>query len=60
MLAKAESDNKILMQLINHHNKTVKATKNKVSTNVQMLTLFLLLVSQLLIKLYKFMIRFGS
>jgi hypothetical protein len=41
MLAKAESDNKILMQLINHHKKTTKAVKNKVSTYVQMLTLFI-------------------
>jgi hypothetical protein len=40
MLAKAESTNKILMQLINHHKKTTKAAKNKVSTYVQMLTLF--------------------
>jgi hypothetical protein len=40
MLAKAEKDNKILMQLINHHKKSMKATKNKVSTDVQMLTLF--------------------
>jgi hypothetical protein len=42
MLAKAEKDNKILMQLINHHKKTVKGVKNKVSTNVQILTLFII------------------
>jgi hypothetical protein len=41
MLAKAESDNKILMQRINHVKKTVEVVKKKVSTNVQMLTLFI-------------------
>jgi hypothetical protein len=41
MLAKAKKDNKILMQLINHHKKTVEAARNKVSTYVQMLTLFI-------------------
>jgi hypothetical protein len=41
MLTKAESDNKILMQLINHHKKTAETTKKKVSTEVQMLTLFI-------------------
>jgi hypothetical protein len=41
MLAKAEKNNKILMQLINHHKKSVEAAKNKVITNVQMLTLFI-------------------
>jgi hypothetical protein len=41
MLAKAEKDNKILMQLINHHKKSTEAAKNKVSTNVQILTLFI-------------------
>jgi hypothetical protein len=41
MLAKAEWDNKILMQLINHHKKTAEAAKNKVITYVQMLTLFI-------------------
>jgi hypothetical protein len=41
MLAKATEDNKILMQLINHHKKTGEESKNKVSTNVQMLTLFI-------------------
>jgi hypothetical protein len=34
MLANAEKDNKILMQLINHHKKTVETTKNKVSRDV--------------------------
>jgi hypothetical protein len=41
MLAKVESDNKTLMQLTNHHKKTVEVAKNKVSTNVQKLTLFI-------------------
>jgi hypothetical protein len=41
MLAKAESDNKIMIQLINHHEKTMEAAKNKVSTNIQILTLFI-------------------
>jgi hypothetical protein len=41
MLAKAEKDNKILMQLINHHKKSAEVAKNKVSTNVQTLTLFI-------------------
>jgi hypothetical protein len=41
MLAKAEKDNKILMQLINNHKKSVEAAKNKVSIDVQMLTLFI-------------------
>jgi hypothetical protein len=40
-LAKAKPDNKILMQLINHHKKTVEAVKNKVSTDVKILTLFI-------------------
>jgi hypothetical protein len=40
-LSKAEEDNKILMQLINHHMKTAEVAKNKVSTNVQILTLFI-------------------
>jgi hypothetical protein len=44
MLDKVELDNKIMMQLSNHHKKIAEAAKNKVSTNVQMLT-FLLLVS---------------
>jgi hypothetical protein len=42
MLAKMEKDNKILMQLINHHKKTTETVKNKVSSNVQMLTLFII------------------
>jgi hypothetical protein len=41
MLAKAESDNKILMQLINHQKKMAEAAKNKESTDVQILTLFI-------------------
>jgi hypothetical protein len=41
MLAKAEKDNKILMQLINYHKKTMDVTKNKMSTDVQMLNLFI-------------------
>jgi hypothetical protein len=48
MVTKAESDNKILMQLINHHKKVAEATKKTaetakktVSTDVQMLTLFI-------------------
>jgi hypothetical protein len=41
MLDKAEKDNKILMQLINHHKKTAEAAKNKVSRDVQMLNLFI-------------------
>jgi hypothetical protein len=40
MLAKTEKDNKILIQLINHHKKTTEGAKNKVSTNVQILNLF--------------------
>jgi hypothetical protein len=34
MLAKAESDNKILVQRINYDKKTTEAAKKKVSTNV--------------------------
>jgi hypothetical protein len=45
MLDKTDKDNKILMQLINHHKKTVEAAKNKVSTDVQMLNLFITIVS---------------
>jgi hypothetical protein len=41
MVAKAESDNKILMQLINYHKKAAEAAKNTVSTDIQILTLFL-------------------
>jgi hypothetical protein len=36
-----EEDNKILIQLINHHKKSAEAAKNKVNTNVQMLTIFI-------------------
>jgi hypothetical protein len=45
MLEKAEKDNKILMQLINHHKKMMEAAKNKVSKDVQMLNLFITMVS---------------
>jgi hypothetical protein len=45
MLDKTDKDNKILMQLINHHKKIVEAAKNKVSTDVQMLNLFITIVS---------------
>jgi hypothetical protein len=38
-------DNKIMMQLINHHKKTVEVAKNKVSRDVQMLNLFITIVS---------------
>jgi hypothetical protein len=41
MVAKAESDNKILIELINHHKKMAEAEKKMVSTDVQMLTLFI-------------------
>jgi hypothetical protein len=41
MLAKVESDNKILVQRINYDKKMVEVAKKKVSTNVQMLTLFI-------------------
>jgi hypothetical protein len=37
----AEKDNKILMQLINHHKKSMEAAKNKISIDAQMLTLFI-------------------
>jgi hypothetical protein len=59
-IEEGEEGQKILMQLINHHKKTVEAAKNKVSRDVQMLNLFITMVSQLLIKLYKFMIRFSN
>jgi hypothetical protein len=36
-----ESENKILMQLIKHHNKAAEATKETVSTDVQILILFI-------------------
>jgi hypothetical protein len=45
MLEKKERDNKILMQLINHHKKMVEAAKNKVSRDAQMLNLFITMVS---------------
>jgi hypothetical protein len=45
MLENADKDNKILMQLINYHKKTAEAAKNKVSKDVQMLNLFINLVS---------------
>jgi hypothetical protein len=41
MLAKAELDDKILVQLINHDKKMAGATMKKVSIYVQMLTLFM-------------------
>jgi hypothetical protein len=41
MLAKAESDKKIMVQRINYDKKTAEATTKKVSTNVQMLTIFI-------------------
>ena len=41
MLAKVKKDNKILIQLINHHKKMAEAIKNKVSTYVQILNLFI-------------------
>jgi hypothetical protein len=45
MLEKVEKDNKILMQLINHHKKTTDAAKNKVSRDVEILNLFIPMVS---------------
>jgi hypothetical protein len=41
MLAKAEKDNKILLQLVNHDKKMAEVTKNKVCTDVLMLNLFI-------------------
>jgi hypothetical protein len=41
MLAMTESDNKILVQRINHDKQTAEAVKKKMSTNVEMLTLFI-------------------
>jgi hypothetical protein len=38
-------DNKILMQLINHHKKTMKVANNKVSREVQMLKLCITMIS---------------
>jgi hypothetical protein len=45
MLEKARKDNKILMQLINYYKKTTEEAKNKVSINLQMLNLFITMVS---------------
>jgi hypothetical protein len=45
MLEKNDKDNKILMQLINHHKKMTEAAKNKVSRDVQMLNLVITVVS---------------
>jgi hypothetical protein len=45
MLEKADKDNKILMQLINHHKKMAEAAMNKVSRDVQILNLFITMVS---------------
>jgi hypothetical protein len=45
MLEKKDKDNKILMQLINHHKKTTEAAKNKVSKYVEMLNLSITMVS---------------
>jgi hypothetical protein len=42
MLEKVDKDNKILMQLINHHKKTAETAKNKVSRDVQILKFLLL------------------
>jgi hypothetical protein len=45
MLEKADKDKKILIQLINHYKKTTEAAKNKGSRDVQMLNLFITMVS---------------
>jgi hypothetical protein len=45
MLEKKDKDNKILIQLMNRHKKTMEAAKNKVSRDVQMLNLFITIVS---------------
>jgi hypothetical protein len=45
MLEKKDKNNKILMQLINHHKKTIEAAMNKVSKDVQILNLFINMVS---------------
>jgi hypothetical protein len=45
MLEKKDKDNKIMMQLINHHKKTAEAAKNMVSRDIQMLNLFINMVS---------------
>jgi hypothetical protein len=41
MLAKAESENKILVKRIKYDKKTMEVAKKKVSTNVQMFTIFI-------------------
>jgi hypothetical protein len=41
MVSKAESNNKILMQLINHHKKVAEVAKKTVNTYAQILTLFI-------------------
>jgi transcriptional regulator of met regulon len=40
-VAKTELDNKIMMQLSNHHKKVADVSKKTVSIDVQMLTLFI-------------------
>jgi ribosomal protein L18E len=45
MLEKTQKDNKILMQLIKHHKKMAEEDKNKMSRDVQMLNLFITIVS---------------
>jgi hypothetical protein len=60
MLEKAHKDNKILMQLLNHHNEMAETAKNKMSRDVQILNLFITMFSYILIKLYTFVIMFDS
>jgi hypothetical protein len=45
MLKKKDNDNKIMIQLIKHHKKTAEAAKNKVSRDVQIINLFITMVS---------------
>jgi hypothetical protein len=45
MLEKKDNDNKILIQLSKHHKKTAEAAKNKVSRDVQIINLFITMVS---------------
>jgi hypothetical protein len=45
MLETVDNDNKILMQLINYHKKTAETVKNKVSRDVQILNIFITIVS---------------
>jgi hypothetical protein len=45
MLEKKDNNDKTLMQLINYHKKTAEAAKNKVSSDIQMLNLFIIMVS---------------